>query len=268
MRLGTNYNSFSRQMNINIASSKETIKNNNDKNQDNSIFKERKSAVFGKDTYNDMMSNLMEQKDQLIESKNNYMEEAMKNGVDKKIIKERVKTFNENINEINQQISDLKMKAQEEALKKQRKEITEDEVVTRDDDNLKSEEGQEISDSDVTSMYTLAKSLDHTKQLMFIKESRKSHIAVLKSEVKKDISRGLDLNYKNRVITKYKRDINNLEHKIGDKMKKVNENIDVKYRGKDKGTENNETLYEKVSNSVENKVQSEKDNKKRFELKL
>lgn len=268
MRIGGNANSFIRQMNINVSSGQKPEKSEEENSLQNGIFKERKAAVFGKEAFNDMLGNLMEQKDQLIESKNNYLEEAMKNGVDKKTMKERVKTFNEKINEINQQISDLKMKAQEEALKKERKEITEDEVLTNDEVHSKSGESQQIGDSDITSMYTLSKSLDYTKQLMFMKESRKSHVAVLKSEVKKDISRGLDLNYKNRIITKYKKDINNLEHKIGDKMKKVNENIDVKYRGKEKDKEKNETLYEKVSSSTENIVQKENDKKERFELKL
>lgn len=170
-------------------------------------------GIFNSGIFNKQLEGLMEQKQNIIDNKNKYMEFALENGENQDLMRDRLKSYDEKINELELAMTELKMKAKEDALNNTSAR-DKDELLKKNDDNNAAEDS-------IKNLNGIANTIDNTEKLMYIKDSKINRVKILEREISVDISRGANLKFKANEVQKAKKDINNIDSKLKENMKDI-----------------------------------------------
>lgn len=169
----------------------------------------------------DPLQLLMEQKQNIFDSKQKYLENALAKNESADSIKNKMEEYDKQISEIDKQINELKL----EELKKLMG--TEDQVkdkkTSKSDDNSNGNTTQVNSETEncnhmMNHLVSMSNNISEAKNLSRMKNSASGEKNVLESEIKIDESRGLNPVKKRERAAKLEDNIKNIEEKIGEKF--------------------------------------------------
>lgn len=201
------------------------------------------TSLGGKPKRNSMLKSLMEQKINLIDSKNKFMEKAVKNGDDPLSIKEKIKGMDKQIKEINKQISKIQLEEQRKAIGNEDK-IKKSKSSKQTSNDVSPNEAQ--TDCSMESILSLSCDLRKTKELSHQRNKMAGDARVLAAEIKVDEGRGIDPVAKRKQLDKMKDNVENITEKLGEYSKDVNTKV-------------NNNTQSNVSNNVVDKNEQKKD---------
>jgi hypothetical protein len=251
---------FRYHSNRNVA--KNAIVNNSQAEKNHAV---KKDSIFrsnmdiglgGKPKKNNMLKNLMEQKTNLIDSKNEFMEKALKNGEDPRSIKKQLEGIDKQIEEIDKQINKIQLEEQRKAVGNEDKKK-----------KLKSskQKSNDISENDMKkkqvmeSIVSLSGNLKKTKALSSQRNKMMGEARVLESEIKIDEGRRINPLQKKKQLAEIKVNVAKIGEKLGEQLKDSNNKIknNIKIKSENNSISRNETNKDeskKIENSVGNLI--------------
>ncbi|MEH6944847.1 hypothetical protein [Bacillus sp. JJ722] len=163
---------------------------------------------------NSMLDSLLEQKQRLTESKNQFMQEATEKGTSMDIIKERMKEFDEQLLALDEKISQQMIEERQKALNLDKKEQGNEESMNEE---LKTEE--EIQMEKFSNLLNLSGNVSQFNQLYSAKDRMEWQQRALKTEIRLD---GFSTTSKNNQISNLSERIKQTTEKIGDVLNESN----------------------------------------------
>lgn len=264
---------LSYRSNANLSKNALVKSQKNEKSNDmkkNSIFRNSIGiSLGGNSKKNSILRSLMEKKTNLIDSKNAFMEKALKNGEDPLSIKEKTESIDQQIEEIDKQINKIQLEEQRKSM-------------GNEDKDKKSEKAKQTSngvssngvkkDSSMDNILSLSSNLTKTKNLSSQRNIMVADAKVLEAEIKVDKGRGINPVEKRKHLAKMKDNIGDITEKLGEylndvntkiknntKSNVVNKNEQIKDVTRNRNTENSVELLMKQQQASQ-KIKHYKDN--------
>ncbi|MDQ0175286.1 hypothetical protein [Bacillus chungangensis] len=206
------------------------------------------TSLGGKAKKNSMLDSLIQQKENLLESKNALIEKNLENGGNLLSIKEKLESIDKQIQEVNEQISKIHFEEQQKALNMEGKsKKTENTNQTADND---SSHWVQTDDSinKMNGVVYLSSQLSQVKALSSQKTSLSGEVRILNYEIKLDESRRVNPAAKRQKVAKIEDNIKKMDEIIGDSLKNVNTKI------------KDSTLTNKVDKNEESKIKNSNKN--------
>ncbi|WP_454051873.1 hypothetical protein [Clostridium sp. Marseille-Q7071] len=170
MRISFSSQQYMKQINLRHPSSNSLTKNSNNSNErtekNNTLNKNSMSVSLGKKSKkNSMLESLIEQKVNLMDSKNDIIEKALENGESPSSIKEKLDNIDKQIEEINEQISKIQCEEQRKSLGTE--DISKKKEKLKEKSNKLSvgESNKDNSEEKMTSVLSLSNNLSQAKAL-------------------------------------------------------------------------------------------------------
>jgi hypothetical protein len=207
----------------NANSPKNSLDNTGNIKRRNVINKNSMSkASGGKFKRNNILENLMKQKENLMNNKNALRERCLQNDEDPRTIKEKLQSIDKQIEEIDKQVSELQLEEQRKA-------------IGTEDKNKKGKNSKQKSNKDypnvmktaylMDSVLNLSTDLKKAKALSSQKNLISGEARVLDFEIQIDINRGINPIAKKKYLAKMKDNIEKITEKLGNHLKDVNTKI-------------------------------------------
>ncbi|MBI6872414.1 hypothetical protein [Clostridium aciditolerans] len=171
---------------------------------------------------NNILENLMKQKENLMDSKSAIMEKALKDGDNLSSVKEKLKDIDKQIEEIDKQMNKIQLEEQRKALGNEGKDKKGKETNKISNETSTEDEKIGIPKDKMDSMLSLSGSLSQAKALSSQRTSISGEARVLKFEIKIDEGRGINPINKKKRVAQLDENIENINEKINDKLKEVN----------------------------------------------
>ncbi|MFD3156322.1 hypothetical protein ACFIJ5_05600 [Haloimpatiens sp. FM7330] len=218
---------FSPQHRIYSANLSYSSNANSPKNDLNNTGKIRRCKTMKKTSGrklkpNNILKNLMKQKENLMNHKDNLMKRCLEKGEDPKTIKEKLENIDKQIEEIDKQLNKLQ-------LKEQRK------TISGDNKNKKSKNSKQKLDKNhpngiktnpsMNNILSLSNNLKKAEALLSEKKLISVNAKVLDFEIKIDLKRGINPVAKKKSLAKMKDSIKKITEKLGNHLKDVNTKI-------------------------------------------
>lgn len=171
---------------------------------------------------NSILKSLMEQKENLEKSKNEFMENALKEGTDPQTIQQKLKEYDKKLEAIDKQISELQLGDQRKALN--------GEV---NDKNKNSKQRSDTpynstvkNDRSMDNIVALSSGLTKYKDLSHLKNKMKGNIRELKADIEFDENfRHIDPKALKRDLDKEETGLKNLDKELSNSLKNINNKI-------------------------------------------
>lgn len=230
--------------NSNNNASKNAVNNNKKIKKDGSINKNGmvKSSI-GKSKQNNILENLMKQKENLMESKNAIKERSLKNGEDSKSIQEKMKNIDKQIEEIDKQLNEIKLQEQRKSMGVEDKDNKNKESKQKSKND--SVNGVKV-DKSMENILDLSSNLSQAKELSSQRTIMSGEARVLENEIKTDEQRGIDPVRKKKRLSKVNDNIEKISQNISNNLNDVNKNSSIQ---SDNNTDENKQSNE-VSSSI------------------
>lgn len=255
------YISFSPQQQIGLANVSYRPQNHLPKNAfDNNGMSGRREAVNkgmifgnsmgtslgGKAKKNSMLDSLIQQKENLLESKNALIEKNFENGGNLLSIKEKLESIDKQIQEVNEQISKIYFEEQQKALNMEGKSKKAENTNQTADNDSSHWVQTDDSINKMNGVVYLSSHLSQVKALSSQKTSLSGEVRILNYEIKLDESRSVNPAAKRQKVAKIEENIKKLDEIIGGSLKNVNTKI--------KESIKDSTLSNKVDKIEERKI--------------
>lgn len=260
--------SFSPQQHIGLANLSCQFKDNSAKNpvSNNGQFKKHGDidknnigkSLGGSPKKNNMLESLMKQKENLMDNKSTLMEKALKDGRDPSSIKEKLKEIDKQIEEIDKQMNKIQLEEQRKALGNEDKDKKGKEANKISNETSAEDEKMGIPKDKMDSMLSLSGSLSQAKALSSQRISMSGEARVLKCEIKIDEGRGINPINKKKRVAQLEENIENINEKINDKLKEVNNQNNDSVQGY---TSKNAAAKNKKSKDLSSKSNLESEDK-------
>lgn len=209
--------------------------------------KSKSTALNSVPKQNSKLDMLMEQKENLVKSKNSIIEDNLKNNGDQSSIKDRLDAIDKQIAEIDKQISRTKAEEQKISNKKDDSNKAKKNTTNR---SSKPESKEAISEDNMNNLLTMASNISTTRTILAHKNSAENRIKIIEGDIKFDASLSLpsDPSRKLAAIDDLESSIERLDGEFNNKLKEVN--------GSEKSLNDNvkkniSTINENTSNDTE-----------------
>lgn len=168
---------------------------------------------------NNILENLLKQKEHLMDNKNTIMERSLKKGEDPKSIKQKLETIDKQIEEIDKQLNEIKLEEQRKGIgvkdKNKKNKNTKEKSNKNSINNTK-------TDPAMDNLLNLSTGLTKTKALSSERNLMSGNAKVLDCEIKTDEKRGLDPVRKKKHLSEMKHRIEDITKKLSNHLKDVN----------------------------------------------
>ena len=263
MRISFSSQQYMRPVSLCHSSNNSLIKNSNDNNgrteKNNTVNKSSMAVSLGKKSKkNNMLENLIEQKVNLMDRKNDIIEKALENGESPSAIKEKLDDINKQIDEINEQISKIQCEEQRKSLGTEDASKKKEKLKEKSNKLSAEESNGDNSKEKMTSVLSLSNNLSQAKALSSQRTSMSGEVRVLESEIKLDESRGINPIEKRKSVAKIKENIENIAEKINDKLTDTNNKFENSVRS---NRLNNVTYKSEESKNTSNNDNTQNDGK-------
>ncbi|MCY6371156.1 hypothetical protein [Clostridium ganghwense] len=243
-------------VNLSYGSNNNLTKNtvdNNGKSQRRNIANKNSMGKFlgGKLKRNNILENLMKQKENLMDSKNTIMERGLKNGENPKSIEEKLESIDKQIEEIDKQVNELQLEEQRKAIgteDKKKKGKSSKQKTNKDSTN------DIQTDRSMDNILSLSSNLSQAKALSSQKNIMSGDAKVLEGEIKIDKSRGINPVRKKKRLAEMKDNIEEITEKIGKHLKDVTTKSDNKIQN---NTSNNIVDKSEQSKKINSSINTE-----------
>ncbi|MBX4270479.1 hypothetical protein [Clostridium estertheticum] len=213
---------------MNISSSLNTSPASKDNivktEKSNNIKKNRNSSLVGTNK-NKILDQLMKQKQNLTDSKNDLVDRALKSGESISSIKDKLENIDSQIKKIDAQISKIQMEDQRKLLdtdeKNKETKKTKEKSKTHSSNNTK----PDVVCDQMDSLLNLSGNLAKIQVLSSEKKSMTGETKVLESEIKLDIGRGLNPIAKKKQVAKLADQMDNIAKNIGNNLNTINNGL-------------------------------------------
>lgn len=213
---------------MNISSSLNTSPASKDNiaktEKSNNIKKNRNSSLVGTNK-NKILDQLMKQKQNLTDSKNDLVDRALKSGESISSIKDKLENIDSQIKNIDAQISKIQMEDQRKLLdtheKSKETKKKKEKLKTNSSNNTKTD----VVCDQMESLLNLSGNLAKIQVLSSEKKSMTGETKVLESEIKLDIGRGLNPIAKKKRVAKLADQMVNIAENIGNKLNTINNGL-------------------------------------------
>ncbi|MBX4264944.1 hypothetical protein [Clostridium estertheticum] len=213
---------------MNISSSLNTSPASKDNivktEKSNNIKKNRNSSLLGTNK-NKILDQLMKQKQNLTDSKNDLVDRALKSGESISSIKDKLENIDSQIKKIDAQISKIQMGDQRKLLdtdeKSKETKKTKVKSKTHSSNNIKTD----VVCDQMDSLLNLSGNLAKIQVLSSEKKSMTGETKVLESEIKLDIGRGIDPIAKKKQVVKLADQMDNIAENIGNNLNTINNGL-------------------------------------------
>lgn len=213
---------------MNISSSLNTSPASKDNivktEKSNNIKKNRNSSLVGTNK-NKILDQLMKQKQNLTDSKNDLVDRALKSGESISSIKDKLENIDSQIKKIDAQISKIQMEDQRKLLdtdeKSKETKKTKVKSKTHSSNNIKTD----VVCDQMDSLLNLSGNLAKIQVLSSEKKSMTGETKVLESEIKLDIGRGIDPIAKKKQVVKLADQMDNIAENIGNNLNTINNGL-------------------------------------------
>ncbi len=224
--------SFSPQQRICSVNLSYNSNDNSPKNHLDNTGKIKKCNVMNKNSMskasvrklkrNNILENLIKQKENLMDNKNALIERSLQKGEDPRSIKENLESIDKQIEEIYKRVNELRLEEQRKA-------------IGTDDKNHKEKNFKEKSnkdyyngikiDSSMDCVLNLSNDLKKVKPLSSQRKLISGEARVLDYEIKIDIKRGVNPVAKKKHLAKMENNIEKITEKLGNQLRDVNTKI-------------------------------------------
>jgi hypothetical protein len=169
----------------------------------------------------DPIKALMEQKQKIADSKQKYLDGALKKNESEQSIKGKLAEYDKQISEIDKQMSELKLEEQKKHLgtEEKNKEKENDKVKNNLDES--NSQGKSIADKGsemINNLLNISNNMSLTKVVSALKVSESGEKRVLDGEIKLDEGRGIDPIGKKKRVAKIEDNIEKIEKTIEEKL--------------------------------------------------
>ncbi|MBU3100061.1 MULTISPECIES: hypothetical protein [Clostridium] len=190
----------------------------------NNIKKNRNSSLGGTNK-NKILDQLMKQKQNLTDSKNDLVDRALKSGESISSIKDKLENIDSQIKKIDAQISKIQMEDQRKLLdtdeKSKETKKKKEKSKTNSSNNIKTD----VVCDQMDSLLNLSGNLAKIHVLSSEKKSMTGETNVLESEIKLDIGRGLNPIAKKKQVAKLADQMVNIAENIGNNLSTINNGL-------------------------------------------
>ncbi|MBU3201213.1 hypothetical protein LL037_07100 [Clostridium estertheticum] len=213
---------------MNISSSLNTSpasKDNIAKTEKSNNIKKNRNSSLGGINKNKILDQLMKQKQNLIDSKNDLVDRSLKSGESISSIKDKLENIDSQIKKIDAQISKIQMEDQRKLLdtdeKNKETKKTKEKSKTHSSNNTKTD----VVCDQMGSLLNLSGNLAKIQVLSSEKKSMTGETKVLESEIKLDIGRGLNPIAKKKQVAKLADQMDNISKNIGNNLNTINNGL-------------------------------------------
>lgn len=252
MDISLSTNSYSGS-NINLIENNSAVKG---KSKKHNTINNTNTSLRVNSKKNSILKSLMEQKENLEKSKNEFMENASKQGTDPKTIQEKLKEYDKKIEAIDKQISELQLGDQRKALNTEGKD--------KDKNKNSKQTSAAVSNSTVKTdrsmdnIVVLSSGLTKYKDLSHLKNKMKGNIRELKADIEYDEKfRNIDPKSLKRDLDREEAGLKNLDKELSNSLKNINNKI--KESIKNDGSQNN--LHKNEENKNINTIETTDEDK-------
>lgn len=191
--------------------------NKNIKNEVNHHMNKNKSINSGVQLKkNNLLENLMKQKEKLMENKQTILDRAAKRNTDPASIKEKLEEIDKQMKEIDKQITKLQLEEQQKKMGTKNKEGKKENLQnTYDEDSSHNN----LSDASMENLLESSTTLRKAKLLSRQRKEVSSKIKVLNGEIRADEKRGINPTDKKEAATKLQNNMESIEEKFGEALK-------------------------------------------------
>ncbi|MBU3155702.1 hypothetical protein [Clostridium estertheticum] len=213
---------------MNISSSLNTSpasKDNIAKTEKSNNIKKNRNSSLGGINKNKILDQLMKQKQNLIDSKNDLVDRSLKSDESISSIKDKLENIDSQIKKIDAQISKIQMEDQRKLLdtdeKNKETKKTKEKSKTHSSNNTKTD----VVCDQMGSLLNLSGNLAKIQVLSSEKKSMTGETKVLESEIKLDIGRGLNPIAKKKQVAKLADQMDNISKNIGNNLNTINNGL-------------------------------------------
>ncbi|MCB2358117.1 hypothetical protein [Clostridium estertheticum] len=244
---------------MNISSSLNTSpasKDNIVKTEKSNNIKKNRNSSLGRTNKNKILDQLMKQKQNLTDSKNDLVDRALKSGESISLIKDKLENIDSQIKKIDAQISKIQMEDQRKLIdtdeKSKETKNKKEKSKTHSYNNTKTD----VVCDQMDSLLNLSGNLAKIQVLSSEKKSMTGETKVLESEIKLDISRGLNPIAKKEQVAKLTDQMVNVAENIGNNLNTINNGLkDIREKPTfNKAIDKNQQNKNNVNIKVEDKL--------------
>lgn len=222
--ISTGSNLYSSNLNLNANSTKndDDIK---DKSKKRNTINNNNTSLKLNSKKNSVLKGLMKQKENLIDNKNKFMENALKEGKDPKSIQEALKDYDKQIEDIDKQISKLQLDDQRKSLSTENNDKTKKDTKSKEISDKASTNGVK-TDPSMDNIVALSEGLEKHKNLSHLKNKTKGNIRELKADIEYDEKfRHIDPKELKRLLGKAETGLENVDKELSTNLKAINTKI-------------------------------------------
>ena len=213
----------SSSLNFNYSYDNNKIQNSNAANKNNT------SPLGGNKKINKLVDALMKQKQNLLDGKNALVDRALKNGENPSTLKDKLDSIESQIKDIEGQINQIQLEDQRKALG------TDDKAkkTRKTDENHASSIAKKTQETfnEMDSLLNIGEKLAKVQKLTSINKSMDGEKRILKSEINKDIERGLNPVRKKDRVSQINELTVNINDKIGEHLAAIDSEIKTNGNG-------------------------------------
>lgn len=218
MDISLSTNSYSGS-NINLIENNSAVKG---KSKRHNTINSTNTSLRVNSKKNSILKSLMEQKENLEKSKNEFMENASKQGTDPKTIQEKLKEYDKKIEAIDKQISELQLVDQRKALNTEGKDKNRNSKQT----SAAVSNSTVKTDHSMNNIVALSSGLAKYKDLSHLKNKTKGNIRELKADIEFDENfRHIDPKALKSDLDKEETGLKNLDKELSNSLKNINNKI-------------------------------------------
>ncbi|MCB2353721.1 hypothetical protein [Clostridium estertheticum] len=214
---------------MNISSSLNTSPASKDNivktEKSNNIKKSRNLSLGGTINKNKILDQLIKQKQNLTDSKNALVDRALKSGESISSIKDKLENIDSQIKKIDAQISKIQMEDQRKLLDTDKKSNETKKAREKSKTHSSNNTKTDVVCDQMDSLLNLSGNLAKIQVLSSEKKSMMGETKVLESEIKLDISRGLNPIAKKEQVAKLTDQMINVAENIGNNLNTINNGL-------------------------------------------
>lgn len=209
-------------LNYNTTAGINNGSNNNEKSKKSkNANKSLSTAWRGSGKRNIQLENLMKQKEQLDERKQNLMEKGLENGEDASSIQQKIKEIDKQIAEVDKQINKLQTEEKKKTMGTDDKSKEAKKSAQAKNAKETKPEAEIVGTENLNKLLSASKSLSKVRELSKEKKVELGQKRVLDIEIKTDIGRGLNPVGKENRVANIEDNVGNIDEKIADSYKDV-----------------------------------------------
>lgn len=249
--------SFSRNLNINSASSS----GNSSKNSGLNVVKDKAKVISnGNVKMNKIIENLVKQKENLIKQKQDIMDTGLKDNEDAKSIKAKLDEVDKQIKEIDKKITQAKLDDELKQSNINEKSKEAKKSKEKSSSNSKGDAAEKQSLNQLNGLLELTSNLSKNKILFNEKKSLNNEKKVLSTEISIDLGRGADPVTKEDRVAAIDDSSTNINRQISDNSKGLNTKMKAAAKNESSNNSGDNTIKDGKSKN------SSKDSKNAAEL--